>query len=105
MGNSKKLICGDVCTIEMRQQEFINEKMLYTSHDVIMKRDKLFRSKHGTETFREFVWVQLHIKYIDGDIVRTMCGKEFTLRNMDGFFFHDEKRKQQQLHYVRVNAL
>jgi hypothetical protein len=46
-------LCGDLCTVEARHDEFIRETMAGTDYDVVRKRDKTVLQK------RCFMYVQL----------------------------------------------
>lgn len=88
LGNT---INGDCCTQGMRQEEYIKEKNSYTKHSLIEKRDKAYISLHKDAKLREFKFIQEKIYFSNGE----SFVNEYTLQNMDAFFYlHDERRNR-----------
>jgi len=99
-------LSGDVCIQKFRHNEYIDEKLAYTSPKTIAKRDRMYFTKHGSDKrFMEFV--QVPVKRYDANerILYDVKGELYRLRNMDVYFFMNEERKQKQYHFLESNTL
>lgn len=101
-----RILCGDLCIHNMRQAEYVRERMAYVRPAVTLKRDRKHRAAHpGEYRYHEFMRWRLVgydaasrvARVRDADGVR-----EVVLVNMDAFFFlHDGRR---QVVEARVQA-
>ena len=88
---------GDVCVVEMRQQQFVDEKRLGVSASIIAKKDAEFQAAYPAASRRQCVWVSQEILGATDEHTVVGRGRAFTLINMDAFFrLHEGRRERQQ---------
>jgi hypothetical protein len=78
----------------LRHDEFIKEKLSYSSVKNIYKNDRAYLNKNP-QNKRYCIFVQEFIIKYEDNILYTKNYK-FTLRNMDAFFYLDINRKNKQ---------
>jgi len=61
------LLCGDLCLVNMRQNEYRLEKETYKTREYILKNDKKYKKSHPLE-FRFHLFVKLQIISINNNI-------------------------------------
>lgn len=88
---------GDACTVEMRHEEYVREKLRYASHKQITKNDRRYLEKHPNAARRCFVYIQKRIKQQNDGIVVCTDGSEYKLINMDAYFYASEEKKNDQM--------
>jgi hypothetical protein len=93
--NNKFIISGDICIIKLRHDEFIKEKLSYSSVKNIQKKDRAYLNKNPQSHKRYCIFVQEFIIKYENNILYTKNYK-FNLRNMDSFFYLDINRKNKQ---------
>ena len=92
------ILCGDLCLVTMRQDEYISEKNTYKSPEYIQKRDQKWRKKHPL-AYRFHEFIQVPIKHVCDNIVTVVYSdqeQQVILQNIDGFFYFNESRKKKQ---------
>ena len=126
------LLCGDLCLVNMRQNEYRLEKQTYKTREYILKNDKKYKKSHPLE-FRFHLFVKLQIISINNNIAMVnhkeiseliqnaskmipkigslICREHHSIimQNMDSYFFLNDVRKKKmenQLHkYINQNEL
>jgi endo-alpha-1,4-polygalactosaminidase (GH114 family) len=93
------LLCGDLCLVTMRHNEYISEKNTYKTPEYIQKRDQKWRKKQPL-AYRFHEFVQISVLSITNKniatIIRNGREQQIVLQNMDGFFYFNETRKKKQ---------
>lgn len=90
------LLCGDLCLVNMRQNEYSLEKNTYKNINYIRKQDKKYKKSHPCD-YRFHLFVKLQIIHIDNKVATTMYEKRkqnIILQNMDSYFYFNEIRKK-----------
>ena len=111
-------MCGDLCLVNMRQNEYLLEKQTYKTPEYIMKNDKKYKKSHPLELrFHLFVKLQIisisnNIAFVNyqevselihnaskivpniGSIMGQQKHHSITMQNMDSYFFLNDGRKR-----------
>lgn len=116
------LLCGDLCLVTMRQNEYILEKNGYREPEFIMKQDIKYKKTHTT-AYRFHAFVKINIIYIKDNIavidasnlrsslssitipqIKDFIQRFFSenkekdhhivLQNMDSFFYFNDIRRK-----------
>ena len=93
---------GDLCLINMRQNEFRIEKNKYKDSDFIKNNDIKYKKKFRCED-RSLLFVKLNILNIENlindsnekiiNVTYEKKTEKIKLQNMDGFFYFDEDKR------------
>jgi len=92
------LLCGDLCLVTMRQEQYISEKNTYKDPLFIQKQDSKYKRSHPNEN-RFHMFVQLKIILVEDKTVTVIYEKrekKIQLQNMDSYFYFNEIRKIEQ---------
>jgi glycine cleavage system aminomethyltransferase T len=90
------LLCGDLCLVNMRQDEYRIEKNTYKDAKYIEKMDKKYKIKNPSK-FRFHLFVKLQVITIEDKTATVIYEKReqhILLQNMDGFFYNNDLRKK-----------
>lgn len=91
---------GDLCLINMRQNEFRIEKNKYKDSNFIKNNDIKYKKKFRCED-RLLLFVKLNIVNVINDssekiinVIYEKKAEKIKLQNMDGFFYFDEDKQR-----------
>ncbi len=98
---SDRILCGDLCVRDMRQVEYVRERMAYVRPMVTLKRDRKHAAAHPGE-YRCHEYVRWRLVGYDAasrvarvrDAEAAGGVREVNLVNMDAFFFLHDGRRQ-----------
>ena len=97
------LLCGDLCLVTMRQEQYISEKNSYREPEFIQKQDKKYKKSHPS-SYRFHLFVKLEIVLVENKIITVIYEKheiKIQLQNMDSYFYLNEIRKNKQLEQLK----